>query len=88
MPKFSFRYGLDRTARAGLLMWSFVWLIGVIFVLFDGQVHSHQITYTRADDPAWYWTLVCAALAMIVLGLALTFEVSFRQDDSESRQTP
>ena len=82
IPRIQFRYGLDLVARCGLLLWSFGWLIGIVFVLIDEKVNSQGAggaeTYTRAEAPGTYWTLVGVAAAMCLLGLALTFELEFK----------
>ena len=84
IPRVRFRYGLDLAARIGLPIWSLGWLIGILCVLLNGEVNSHTVTYTRADDPVWYWTMIGVAAAMVLLGLALTFELSFDKNEDQS----
>ena len=90
-PKVRFRYGLDKVARGGLLLWSVGWLFGVVYVLVDGKVNSEgrggATTYTREDHPTWYWTTIFVMSVLFLFGLALTFEVSFRDnEDSEDKK--
>lgn len=77
--KLTFRYGLDLTARIGLLVWSSGWLVILGYMLYYGEINSGDsggaITYYRDKDPVWFWGLACVAVAMTLLGLALTFEL-------------
>lgn len=88
MPKLAFRYGLDLPARCGLPIWSLGWLVILIYMLATGEVNSEQrggaVTYSRAEDPLTYWVIAGVTAAMCVLGLALTFELSFDEDDRQS----
>ena len=91
MARIQFRYGIDWVSRCGLLLWSAAWLFGIVFVLCDGKVNSQgdggSVTYTRADHPATFWTLIGVAAAMVCLGLAIVFEWTFH-DSAESQKVP
>lgn len=83
-PKISFRYGYNVFERCALLLWTTAWAVGLFVVLREGAVNSAQrggaVRYTRADDPVSYWIIVAMAIAACILGLALTFELSFKND--------
>jgi hypothetical protein len=40
-----------------------------------------DVQYTRTEEPFAYWTIVAVTIAMCILGLALTFELSIKDDD-------
>lgn len=85
--RLTFRYGLDRAARIGLILWSCGWLVILVYMLCFGEINAAarggEITYYRDENPLWYWGTALVNLAMIIFGLAMTFEIEKVNDGAK-----
>ena len=88
--RIEFRYGYGVIERCGLTLWTLCWCLAIAYVLSVGEINVGDSvgasTYSRSEDPSAYWTWVSVMVAMVCVGLALTFEVTLTSDRGANGQ--